>query len=636
MLQRIGDALTTRKWLTYVLFGALAIIFAAWGAYGIATLQFGGSTNAAKVNGETIPYDEVHQAWLQQQSDWQQRVGGEMPAQVKARLEDELLERFVRSTLMAQHTRELGYRVTDAQLGAAVRSEPAFQLEGRYSADVARMRLQQAGITEEAFEEDLRQALRAAELENGIRDSDFLTPAELQQIRALQSEQRKVQYAVLPAAKYASTAAPDDKSVQAYYDAHRADFMSPEFVHVRYAQLRLAQVASTVQLSDADLRDYYDKHKDRYVEPERRQARHILIAVNPGRNDAAALKRAQEVLAKAKAGANFASLAKQYSDDPGSAQQGGELGWSDRTSFVAPFADALFSMKPNEIAGPVKTQFGYHIIQLEGIQPGHSKAFDQARPEIEAQLRRDRAADRFGDIQEQIQQQLDQGTPTLEGLAKQFGMETGEVSQFVRGTGGGALGNSRELQDAVFSDPVLAEHHIGGPVLIGDDRLVLVRALDHHAASPKPLAEVRDRIVAALRTERANQAALAAAQAAAQRLDSGVPFDTVVHDLGVTAEPPHFVGRTDPSVPATLRDALFTLPRPAPGKGVFRAVALNGGGAALVAVTEVREDPTSDPAVLAQTRQQQSADYGTEAANNYVEQLRMTAKVQKNPQVFEQ
>jgi peptidyl-prolyl cis-trans isomerase D len=636
MLQRIGDALTTRKWLTYVLFGALAIIFAAWGAYGIATLQFGSSTNAAKVNGETIPYDQVRQAWLQQQSEWQQRVGGDMPAAVKARLEDELLERFVRTALMAQHTRELGYRVTAEQLAEAVRSEPAFQLDGRYSPDVARMRLQQAGISEEAFEEDLRQGLRASQLQTGIRDSDFLTPHELEQIRALQSEQRQVQYALLPAAKFSSTAPLDDKSLQAYYEAHRAEFMSPEFAHVQYAELRLAQVAAGIQLTDADLREYYDKHKDRYVEPERRQARHILIAVNSGRNDAAALKRAQEVLAKAKAGADFASLAKQYSDDPGSASQGGDLGWSDRSSFVGPFADAVFATKPNDIAGPVKTQFGYHVIQLEGIRPGKTKTFDQARPEIEAQLRRDRAADRFGDIQEQIQQQLDQGTPTLEGLAKQFGLQTGEVAQFVRGTGGGALGNSRELQDNVFSDSVLAEHRIGGPVLIGEDRLVLLRALDHRAAAPKPLADVRDRIGAALRTERANQAALAAAQAAAQRLDSGVPFSSVVHDLGVTAEPARFVGRTDPSVPASMRDVLFTLPKPASGKAVYRGLALDGGGAALVALTDVRTDPASDPQQLAQTRQQQSADYGTQAAGDYIDQLRLTAKVQKNPQVFEQ
>ena len=638
MLQRIHDAVKTRRWLTYTLFGALAVIFAAWGAYGIATLQFTSSTNAAKVNGETIPYDQVRQAWLQQQAQWQQRFGGDMPQAVKSRLEDQLLEQFVRTTLIAQHTRELGYRVTEEQLADAVRTEPAFQLDGRYSADVARMRLQQAGISEEAFEDDLRQELRSAQVENGIRDSDFLTPGEVDRIQALQSEQRKVEYVELPAARFTSTAPFDDKRVQAYYAEHQAQFMTPEFVHLKYAELRLGDVAAGIQLSDADLRDYYDKHKDRYVEPERRRVRHILIAVSKSRSDADALKRAEEVLAKAKAGGDFAALAKQYSDDSGSAPEGGELGWSERGSFVAPFADAVFAMKPNEIRGPVKTQFGYHIIQLEGIEPGKTKTFEAARPEIEAELRRDRAADRFGDVQEQIQQQLDEGAPALEGLAKQFGMQTGEVAQFVRGVGGGSLGNSRELQDAAFSDSVLAEHRIGGPVLIGDDRLVLVQALDHHRPAPKPLAEVRDTIVTALRAERASQAALSAAQAAVKRLDAGTPFDQVAHDLGVAAEPAHFVGRNDPSVPAAIRDALFMSPKPAPGKAVFRAFPLDSGagGAALIAVTEVRTDTTPNPAAFAEVRGQQAAQYGTQAADDYLEQLRLTAKVQKNPQVFEQ
>ena len=636
MLQRIGDAITSRKWLTYVLFGALAFIFAAWGAYGIATLQFGSSTNAAKVNGETIPYEQVRQAWLQQQSQWQQQFGGDMPQAVKSRLEDELLEQFVRTTLLAQHTRELGYRVSEEQLAEAVRTLPAFQLDGRYSPDVAKMRLQQAGITEEAFEEDLRQELRNAQVQNGIRESDFLTPAELDRIRALQNEQRKVEYAMLPAAKFTSTAPIDDKSVQAYYSAHRAEFMTPEFVHLKYDELRISQIASGIQLTDADLHDYYDKHKDRYIAPERRRVRHILIAVNKTRTAPQALKRAEEVLAKAKAGADFAALAKQYSDDPGSASEGGELGWSQRSTFVTPFADAVFSMKPDEIRGPVQTQFGYHIIQLEGIEPAKVKTFDEARGEIEAQLRRDRASDRFGDVQEQVQQQLDEGSPTLEGLAKQFGMQTGEVAQFVRGTGGGALGNSRELQDTVFSDSVLAERHIGGPVLLGDDRMVLVRAIDHHPAAPKPLAEVREKILAALRTERANAAALAAAQAAVRQVDSGSSFDSVVHELGVTADPAHFVGRSDPSVPAAIRDALFTAPKPANGQAVYRAVALPAGGAAVIAVTEVRADATADPGLLAQTRREQSAQYGDESAIDYLDQLRLTAKVQKNPEVFEQ
>lgn len=636
MLQRIGDALTGRKWLTYTLFGALAFIFAAWGAYGIATVNFGtGANNAAKVNGEVIPYAEVRNVWLQQQSQWQQRFGGDMPAAVKTALENQLLEQFIRNTLMAEHTRKLGYRVSEQDVADAIRHEPAFQLDGKYSPEVAKMRLQQAGISEQAYTDDLRQELRSAQVDVGIRDSDFVTPEEAARIRALRNEEREVEYAVLPPEKFASTAPIDDKAVQAYYDAHKGEFMRPEFVDVQYAQLTLDQVTSKVQVSDADLHDYYDKHKKQYVLPERRRARHILIAVNAKRNDAAALARAKEVLAKLKAGGDFAALAKEYSDDPGSASQGGDLGWSERSAFVGPFADALFTMKQGETSGPVKTQFGYHIIQLEGIQPGQTKTFEQARADIEKQVRHDKALDKFGDIQEQIQQQLDSGSPTLAGLAKQFGMQTGEVAQFTRTGGGGALGNARELQNAVYSDPVLMEHRIGGPVLVNNDRLVLVKALDHKMPAPKPIAQVRGTIVAAIRKDRANAAALAAAQSALQKLDAGAAFDSVARDLGVKAEPAHYIGRTDPSVPTDIRDDVFASPKPQSGKPVFRSIPLAKGGAAIFGITGVKIDTTSmTPQEIASSRREQGEKYGAEAASGYLEQLRLTAKVEKNLQVF--
>jgi len=635
MLQRIGDTFKAHKWLPYLFFGGITLLLVPWGVSGIANISFGSSTDAARVNGESIPYEQVRQAWLQQQAEWQQRLGGDMPAAVKTRLIDQLLEGYVRTALVTQRTHKLGYRVSDEQVRQAVRSEPAFQLDGKYSADVARARLSQAGISVDAFEADVRDALQRAQIEHGIEVSDFITSSELGRLGALQNEERQIRYALLPTAKFAGNVAVDDAAVKAYYEQHVGEFMTPEFVHLQYADLRLDQVAAQLQVTDADLHEYYEKNKNRYVVPEQRHGAHILIAVNKDRDAAAALKRAQEVLAKLKAGGDFAALAKQYSDDAGSAAQGGDLGWSQRSSFVGPFADALFSMRVNEVRGPVKTEFGYHIIRLEGIQAGKTKSFDEARAEIDAQLRHDRAADRFGDVQEQIQQRLDQPGTSLEALAKEFNMQVGDVPQFIKGSGAPGLGDSHDLEDVVFSDAVLGEHHIGGPVLLGEDRMVLVRALDHHKPAPKPIAEVRDTIVAAVRKERGSQAAIQAAQAAARRLDAGTPFDTVAQDLGVKAEPTRYVGRTDPAVPAPIRDAVFASQKPTKQKPVFRALPLTDG-AALVAITDVRTNSEPNPAQQAEARNREAEALGEAAANAYLEQLRLSAKVQKNPQVFEQ
>jgi peptidyl-prolyl cis-trans isomerase D len=638
MLQKIGDAFTNQRWLTYILFGALSVIFAAWGAYGIASLQFSTGNDAAKVNGVTIPYSEIRNAWMRQQASWEQRYGGVMPEAVKTQLEDQLLEQFIRDALMAQRTHKLGYRVSEAQLAAAIRQEPAFQLEGQYSAAVAKMRLQQAGISEQDYETDLRQSLRIAELQAGIRDSDFLTPDEVRRIESLDGEEREVQYAQLPAASFLSAKPIDDASVEAYYKAHQSEFMTPEYVKVQYAQLDLSQLLAKTQVSDQDLESYYDKHKAQYVVPSRRRARHILIAIDAHRDAAAALKRADEVLAKLKAGASFGELAKQYSDDPGSAAQGGDLGWTERSAFAGamePFAKALFSMKVGEVSAPVKTQYGYHLIELEGIEPGTTKTLAQVRAAIEPIVRRSEANDRFGDIQDQIQEQLDEGAPSLQGLAKTYGMKLGEVDEFIRGKGGAPLGDSKELEDAVFGDSALAEHHIAGPVLIGNDRMVLLTDLAHHAPTPKPVAEVRDTIVAALRKTHASEAALAAARTAVHRLESGAAFSTVAHDLGVAAGPPRFVGRNDPSVPSTIRGELFSGPKPEKGKPVYQAFPLQSGGAAILAATAVKLDGPRNPSRTQSTLRQVVQSYGTRSADDYLDQARLDASVKKNLQVFD-
>jgi peptidyl-prolyl cis-trans isomerase D len=388
-------------------------------------------------------------------------------------------------------------------------------------------------------------------------------------------------------------------------------------------------------VSEDDLRAAYEKNKSSYVVPERRHARHILIAAS--KDDAADRKLADEVYAKAKAGQDFAQLAKQYSKDPGSAEKGGDLDWADRNSFVAPFSDALFSMKIGEIHPPVKTQYGYHIIRLDEIQPGKTKSFEEARPEIEAEVRRNRATDRFGEIQEQLQTRLEQQPGTdLDALAKEFKLQTGDVAQFQRGAGGAPLGAAPQLQDLVFGDSAIQTGRIGGPVLLGDDRLVLVKVLDRKKAEPKPLAEVRESIVATLKKQNGTEAAQKAAEAAKAKLESGTPFDQVAKDLGVTAEPARFVGRTDPAVPAQIRSVVFDVPKPNPQKPAFRTVKLDNGGAGLVEVSNLRvETNGADKQQQTATARQEADRQGVSDVTAYLEDVRRTADVRKNPKAFE-
>jgi len=635
MLQSIRDNLVKRKWLTYVLFGTLAVIFAAWGAYGIVNLSFNGTSYAAEAGGQKIPVEEARKAWTRQQSQWQQSYGAEIPAAMKEQLQDRLLESMIRDALLAERSHDLGYRVSRESIkDYLTKSIPAFQVGGVYNAQVAQDALNNAGISVTTFESQIREDMQRQQLMDGIGLSDFVTPHEVERMHSLQNEQREVRFVSLAPEKYEADTPVDDTTVQAYYKAHEPSYMTPESVHLQFGELRLDAVAAQATVSDADLHAAYDKQKDKYVEPEKRLAAHILIT--PDKDDAAALKQAQDVLAQAKAGKDFGQLAKQYSKDPGTADKGGKLDWSDKNAFVPAFSDALFSMSPGEIRGPVKTQFGYHIIKLLEVQPGKMKTFDEARPELEAELKRNRATDRFGEIQERLQAKLEQPGASLEALTKEFNLQAGDIPQFARGAGGGTLGPAQPVQDVVCGDSALGIGKVGGPVVLGDDRLVILNVLDHSMPHPKPLAEVRDSIVATLRKDHGTAGALKAAEAARDKLMGGASFDEVGKELGAPVEPAKFIGRTDPSVPSPIRTRVFDSAKPA-GKPVYITVPLQNGGAAVVAVTAVRQPP---PDQIDKKAEEQAALESQQRNANaeiaaYVAEVRRTADVKKNPKALE-
>lgn len=640
MLQNIGDKLKSQRWLATILLGLLALIFAAWGAYGVVNISFSPQDYGLKVNGERISTDTLNRAWQEREGQYQQALNGASLSAAQSRaLQQQLLEQFVRETALRQRAQKAGYRASDAQVRQAYESEPAFQVGGKFDPRAAQTMLLQIGMTPQAYEAERRQALQISQLTQGVELSDFMTAPEISRIYALANEQREIRYALLPAERYASAVKIDDSQIKAWYQAHQNDYMTPESVDLQYAELSLDAVAANVTVNDADLQAYYDKNKSHYAENEKRHAHHILIAIadpKDAKADAAALAKAQQVLAELKSGKSFADLARKYSADPGSAAQGGDLGWAEKSAYVAPFADALFKLQPGQISDPVKTQFGYHIIKLDGIEPAHVLTLTDGRAKIEADYRRAQAADQFGDRQEQLQQQLEKGDSSdLAALAKQFGLQLGEVKDFTR-SGGAPLGGKSDLIQAVFSDDALSGGHVGGPVALADDRLVIFKVLAHHAPAPQPLASVHDEVVAAITKDSSTTAAQLAAQDAVKQLQGGASFDAVAKAMGVSAAPAAFVARNDPQMPAQVREAAFAAPHPAAGKPIYKALPLDSGGAAFFMVSDVRAgtagaNPKNDEQLMSEyMRRDRDGDMAA-----YLLELVRRADVKRNPNVFE-
>lgn len=632
MLQTIRDKAS--GWVATIFLGAIAVVFVFWGI----DFQAGANTYAAKVDGTKIPADTVRTAWQRRQSQLQQMMRAELPPDMVKSQQKALLDEQIRTTLLTERSKDLGYRVGNDELARRIREFPELQIDGKFSRDRYAMLLRQQGRTEPQFEAELRSSLAIMQMQNGVVQSAFVAPYELDRRFALEKQEREIEYALIPTSDFSAQVNVTDEQVQAWYDSHKDDFMLPESVDLQYIELTRAKAEAAVTVDEAELKSYYEQVKEKYESAERRQARHILITAADGLDDAAASKKAEKLVAQAKSGADFADLAKQNSKDPGSAQQGGDLGWAQRGMFVGPFEDALFSMQTGEIRGPIKTQFGYHIIRLEGVEQGHVRPFDEVRAELEADFRKDRSQNIFYDESQKLADLAFSTLTELDSVATQLNLPLKTVPGFTR-EGGGELGSDPGAIDAAFSDEVLEQRHNSPLVPIGEDRAVILRVVNHKPAEPRPLADVRAQIDAQLRIQAARDAANAKAANAIAKLQQGGSWSDVAGELTLSPVGKRYVTRQDTVAPAAVVRAAFA----APSAGVsadkphFGSAITDDGNVAVFGVTGVRRgDASSESATERTVRHRRSEqESGNVEFAAYVADAERKAKIVRNDKVFE-
>jgi len=631
MLQSIHDKL--KGWVAGVVLGAIGLVFVFWGI----NWTLSAPTYAAKVNGTEISSNEVRQTYQQQLAQIERQSSVPLDDAMRNEIKQRVLEQYVNSEALVTRADDLGYRVSDSELLAEMAKVPALQVDGKFDYDHALAVLKAQGRSPAEIEELFRRDAKLRQLDTALNASSFATPTELKAFRALTRQQRELAWLTISAAKYAAGATPDDAAVKAYYDAHKSDYMTPETVNLRYVELSLERMASKVSVDDAQLKTYYEEQKaktpDRFQQAEQRRVRHILLSVNDPKEDAAVKAKAEAILKRAQGGEDFSKLAKESSQDPGSAAQGGDLGWSERKVFVAPFADAAFSMKVDEIRGPVKTQFGYHILKLDGIQEPSVKTFEQAKAELESEYKRNEAERLFNNAQDQLADAALQNATDIDVVAKKAGLTVQDIPNFSRGEGGGALGKVPSVIDAAFSQDVL-DGRLSSLVEVEKGRGVVLRATDHQLPQQKPLEAVRTDVVAAWKKQRGVELASAAATDALKRLNAGESWDAVAKSLGAALQAPKFVSRSDQGVPMEVRVTGFNAAKPAQ-KPIYQTLSLGDGDAAVLALSAVREDPNAATIRDADMRQQYAAQIASGEAQSYAAGARADAKITLNPKAIE-
>jgi peptidyl-prolyl cis-trans isomerase D len=631
MLQTIHDKL--KGWVAGVVLGAIGLVFVFWGI----NWTLSAPTYAAKVNGTEISSNEVRQTYQQQLAQMERQSSAPLDDTMRNEIKRRVLEEYVSSEALVSRADDLGYRVSDRELLEEMSKVPAFQVDGKFDQAHALAVLNAQGRSVAEIEGLFRRDAKLRQLDTALNASSFATPTELKEFRSLTRQQRELAWLTVSAAKYAAGANPDDAAVKAYYEAHKSAYMTPETVNLRYVDLSLAQLESKVSVDDAQLKAYYEEQKaktpDRFLQAEQRRVRHILLSVNNPKEDAAVKAKAEGILKRAQAGEDFSKLAKEFSQDPGSAAQGGDLGWSERKIFVGPFADAAFSMKVDEISGPVKTQFGYHILKLDGIQPPAAKSFEASKAELEAEFKRNEPERLFNNAQDQLADAALQNATDIDLVAKKAGLTVQDIANFSRNDGGGALGKSQPVIDAAFSQDVL-DGRLSPIVEVEKGQGVVLHASDHKLPQQKPIEAVRTEIVDAWKKQRGVELAAAAAVDAAKRLNGGESWDAVVKSLGATAQPPKFIARSDQDVPMEIRVSGFKAPKPAQ-KPVYENLRLANGDAAVMAFSAVREDPNAAKDKDADIRRQYAAQVASSEAQSYAIAARADAKVLLNPKAMD-
>ena len=630
MLQAIHDRL--KGIFAMIIIGVIGVVFVFWGVEFVSVGGFT-ATRGVEVNGEDIGGEDVRRAFLDELSRFQAAVGGaEVPEEVRKALEQQVVDDAVRTELIRQRTAEMRYIATDADVARSLQEIPAFQVDGKFSRDAYLAALLSVNLDPARFESDQRRQLAARQLDRGLFVSSFVLPGELERRAALRGERRELAWLVLPATSFTAGIEPDEAALTAFYERNRAQYLTEESADLQFVELDINEVAAGVGATEEDLVAFYEDHIERFSSVEQRRARHILIASSG--DDAADEARARAAYERAAGGEDFAALAKELSADTGSAAQGGDLGWAERSFFVAAFADAVWSMQAGEIRGPVRSEFGWHVIRLDEVRPGAVKPLEEVRAELEADFRREQSERLFSDLQDQLDTEAFEAAGDLARVAEALALPVETLPGFTR-SAGGPLGGVPAVAEAVFQPAVLRGEQLATVELV-PGRVVTIKVTAHQPPRERPFEEVREQVRAALVLEQARERAKARAAELVVELDAGAQWATVTGGAaGEAGASLREVGRGDPAVPAEIAAAAFRAPASAP-LPAHGSVELASGDAAVWTVARVRPgtefmaDPTQRALV-----QQESREFASfQDATVYLNQLRATAKVEVNPQLF--
>jgi len=608
----------------------LLLIFPAFAFFGVSGYDrfLSDGDSVASVGGSKITRQEFDAAMRQQLDRLRQVLGDKVDASMldSPQARAEVLDGLVTQRVLLDASIQRRISVGDAKLRETIRAIPGLaKPDGSFDMERYRALLSAQGMNEPMFESQLRRDLAIQAMPEAVAASAIVPLAVLDRLIVLQEQTREVRELAFRASGYASRVSATDEQLRAYYAENAAAFEIPESARVEYLVLGTAAIAQRIALSADDVRSYYEQNAARYATPEERRASHVLIALEPGASAEArqaAQAKAQDIVRQARAGADFAALARANSQDPGSAGNGGDLGWFRRDTMVKPFADAAFALAEGAVGDVVETEFGLHVIKLTGIKPGAARRFEEVRAEIESELRLQQAGRKYAETADAFSNTVYEQSDSLKPAAERFGLEIRTAESLTRSGAGvpadSPLANQRLLA-ALFSPESIQSRRNTDAIEVGGNTLVSARIVEHRPAGRKPFEDVRDQVRGLFVATQAARLAREAGAAKLAELRGGASASGF-------AEPRTVSRAAADAVPVAALEAVFKAP--SDKLPAFAGVDLGQQGYSIYQIVRVTDPPPDRVAQRRDEYRQQIARlYGQQQTADLVDTLKSRAKI---------
>lgn len=563
MLQNIRD--NSQGWIAKTIIGVIVVLMALTGFDAIIQ-STSNSQNAADVNGEKITQSSLNAAVDMQRRQLIQQFGKDFDASL---LDDKLLRQasldsLVDRTLLLQGAKDAGMGFSDASLDQLILQTPAFQVDGKFNAARFDQILQQQGMGRMEFRERLKQDVLVSQLQASLAASNFVTDAELENFVRLDKQTRDFASQTI----HIDTKSIDisDDELKAYYDEHKDQYMSPEQVVVEYVELRKESFFAQAEASDEELQALYQKEIANLA--EQRRAAHILLEVNDKLSDEQAKAKLAEVAERLKQGEDFAKLAEEVSQDPGSASNGGDLGFAGPGVYDPEFEKSLYALKKDEVSAPVRSSFGWHLIKLLDVQAPEVPSFDSLKAKLEREVKAQQVEQRFVEAAKELEEASFEASD-LAQPAQELGLQVQTSGAFGREGGEGVAAN-RQIVQAAFSPEVLEDGANSGAIELDPDTTLVLRVKEHKKPTLLPLEEVSAGIRDTLSRKKASEAAKAEGEALLVQLRDGGAS-------GKDWKVVEAATRSQEGVEPEVLQALFRMAKPEDGKSSFAGLTLNNG-----------------------------------------------------------